>query len=90
MLGDLSLKKIFDELTGISEVKPFECVGTPDEVVVAIGKYIKQNVYKPLLLNDITLDNLDELGFNNLISEYNTEHLIPEKFEIILKNALND
>jgi len=59
-------------------------------VVVAIGKYIKQNVYKPLLLNDITLDNLDELGFNNLISEYNTEHLIPEKFEIILKNALND
>jgi len=42
MLGDLSLKKIFDELTGISEVKPFECVGTPDEVVVAIGNILNK------------------------------------------------
>jgi hypothetical protein len=90
MLDDLSLKKIFDELTGISEVKPFECVGTPDEVVAAIRKYIKNNADKSLLLNDFTLNHCAELDFNNFISEYNTEHLIPEKFEIIFKNVLND
>lgn len=90
MLDDLSLKNIFNELTGLSDVKPFECVGTPDEVITAIGKYIKNNNDKSLLLADNKIHNTAELDFNNLISEYNTEHLLPEEFESILKNALND
>lgn len=89
MLDDHLLKSIFDELAGISDVKPFECVGTPDEVMAALWKYSKQNI-KPLLLNDVELDNSWGVGFNNLLSEYNIEHLIPGKFENLLKNAIND
>ncbi len=90
ILDNLSLKRIFDELTGMSEVKPFECVGTPDEVRAALWKYLRENPVKPSLLKDIDLDNIGELDFSRLISEYNIEHHIPEKFELILKNALND
>ncbi|MBW6491850.1 MAG: hypothetical protein K0B15_11725 [Lentimicrobium sp.] len=32
MLNDQSLVPIFDELSGISDIKPFECVGTLDDV----------------------------------------------------------
>ena len=88
MLDDISLKRIFDELTGFSDVKPFECVGTPDEVRAALWKYLKNNPVKPSLLADFNY--IGEFDFNTLISEYNTEHHIPEKLEHILKNALND
>lgn len=90
MLDDLSLKKIFDELTGASAVKPFECVGTPDEVIAALWKYSKQNPDTSLLLKNLAAGNYDELDFVKLINEYNKELLIPEKFEQILKIALND
>ncbi|MBC8319356.1 MAG: hypothetical protein H8E34_01400 [Bacteroidetes bacterium] len=90
MLDDLSLKVIFDELIGFSAVKPFECVGTPDEVMAALWKYSEQYDDMPVLLKNIELENHYEIDFNSLISEFNTEQLIPERFEPILKNALND
>lgn len=38
LLNKPSLQQYFDELTGIAEVKPFECVGTIDEVREALSK----------------------------------------------------
>lgn len=90
MMDEMSLIEIFDELTGVSDVKPFECVGTPDEVLAALWKYSKQYQNKPLLLKGMELDEYKDIDFNKLILEYNTEHLIPEEFEQVLKNALND
>jgi len=90
MLDDILLKEIFNELNGSSDIKPFECVGTPNEVRAAIGMYLKHSISKPLLLKDIAINDKVEINFNTLISDYNTEHMIPSKFEIILKNALND
>ena len=90
MLDDILLKEIFNELNGSSDIKPFECVGTPDEVMAAIGKYLNKNIFKPLLLKDFVVNNSLEIDFIKLISNYNNEHLVPSKFEIILKNALND
>ena len=90
MLDDLSLKKIFDELTGTSEVKPFECVGTPDEVVAALQKYSQTNPDTSSLIKSLGTDNYNDVDFVKLISEYNAEQLISEKFEQILKDALND
>ncbi|GHU86062.1 hypothetical protein FACS1894153_2410 [Bacteroidia bacterium] len=43
LLDKNSLKKEFDELTGIADVKPFECVGTTNEVVEALNLFIKRN-----------------------------------------------
>ncbi len=37
LLDDLELKKYFDELTGKEKTKPFECVGTREEVNEAIS-----------------------------------------------------
>ncbi len=90
MMDEQALLKIFNELTGVSKVKPFECVGTPEEVLAALWKYSKNIESKPLLLKDLKITDSNSIDFSNLISEYNTEHLIPEKFEFILKNALND
>ena len=54
LLDDIELLKYFRELTGLDEVKPFECVGTRDEVNEAIAltmeKYDKE--YLPVLLKE--------------------------------------
>ena len=89
MLSDGNLRSIFDELTGISEVKPFECVGTPSEVNAALQSYLNHNS-KQLLTKDIKVSNRLKQSFEELITDYNSEHLIPKKFEVILKNAIND
>jgi hypothetical protein len=36
---DASLEQLFKELLGISGIKPFECVGTNEEVILAMRKY---------------------------------------------------
>ena len=89
MLDDVKLKNIFNELTGISDVKPFECVGTPNEVNAALLNFLEKNK-KPLLLDNFEFDVAKKQDFNLLISEYNYEHLVPNKLETILKKALND
>jgi UDP-N-acetyl-alpha-D-muramoyl-L-alanyl-L-glutamate epimerase len=51
LFDDPELKIFFDELTGISKVKPFECIGTIEEVNVALcAGMIKYPDKKPLLL----------------------------------------
>ena len=37
LLDKPSLQQYFDELTGIAEIKPFECVGTVEEVNRALS-----------------------------------------------------
>lgn len=89
LLEELLLKEIFNELIGVSKIKPFECVGTPEEVLAALWNYSNQYQIKPVLLKELKLEKY-EIDFNKLISEYNDEHLVPEEFEIVLKNTLND
>lgn len=76
LLDDKELLPVLDELTGKADVKPFECVGTPDEVNAALSVY-SEEIEKA------------SSGFTELISEYNDENILPEEFETILKNALN-
>ena len=49
---DSSLLFIFDQLTGIADEKPFECVGTIDEVNIAVRRAIEKHgpVELPVLL----------------------------------------
>lgn len=50
LLDKPSMKQYFDELTGIAEVKPFECVGTVDEVNIALQMVLKQRCDAQLLV----------------------------------------
>lgn len=54
LLDDINLLKYFRELTGIDKVKPFECVGTRDEVNEAINLTIQKYGEKelPVLLRE--------------------------------------
>ncbi len=89
LLDDKSLQTIFDELTGVANVKPFECVGTPDEVNAAVS-YIAQNHAAPLpgLLTGISYNKSARSAMFNLLEAFNTEHNLPEKYLPVLKNSL--
>lgn len=45
LLDDQSLMSTYQELLGIASIKPFDCVGTPDEVIVSFGTIIESGEY---------------------------------------------
>ncbi len=89
LLDEKGLKPVFDELTGAADAKPFECVGTPDEVNAALS-FMARNVMEPLplLLSDFPYDKFPENSLMTLLSEFNPEHHLPEKYLTVLKNSL--
>ena len=85
-----SLKKTFIELTGNGETKPFECVGTFEEVNYAISKTIENlnNESLPMLLKYYK-DNFKLVDTNNDITKtYNKENNLNEEQNEILIKAL--
>jgi hypothetical protein len=86
-----SLEEIFLELCGFKEVKPFECVGTFEEVQYAVSQTIKQYEVRkeelPYLLK-LYKDNY-KLRDGNFEKYYNTKHHVPLKYDVILKKALD-
>ena len=90
LYNNKELLKTFIELLGYSDTKPFECIGTYDEVRLAVSltiqkyekdlpyllEYYKENY--PLVLNKDILNSYNEI--NNLDCE----------FEIIVKDAINN
>ena len=97
MLNDAEMLPTFRELVGMSEHKPFECVGSINEVRYSAAETIRQlkerNESIPLLLEDFT-----DLGLYQpeslpeqrelLLRSYNTENLLPGRFAVILKNEM--
>ena len=94
LLHDESLEPILDELTGISVVKPFECVGTPQEVNIALKMaFEKYQGQVPELLeksNSNISKNISETDISLLLNAFNEENLVPEKFLQYLTEALYD
>ena len=82
------LLKIFIELCGYGETKPFECVGTYSEIRFAISQTIEniEGQELPYLLNYYK-ENF-ELSKANLLNYYNEHNNLPEEFENILKKSL--
>ena len=84
------LLKTFIELTGNGETKPFECVGTYEEVCFAISKTIKNLLGNnlPYLLNYYKDNfNLADLK-NDFTKNYNTENNLTEVQNKILKEEI--
>ena len=81
MLNDEDLTADFDGLVGITSVKPFECVGTPEEIALALYLLDKKtDGEKPLLLKRFN-EKADKSKIDlSLLKSYNAEHNIPDKF----------
>ena len=50
LLEDRNLLSLFEELVGIKNFKPFECVGTPEEMKLALAKIFKKGEFNDTIL----------------------------------------
>ena len=75
LMADASLQPVLEELNGTAPVKPFECVGTVEEVRACCALIADEDPQSPTLLDTI-------------LHRFNTNHFLPEKFEQILKSHL--
>jgi UDP-N-acetyl-alpha-D-muramoyl-L-alanyl-L-glutamate epimerase len=93
LLDDPAQVNFFDELTGKSEVKPFECIGTVEEVNVALSRSVE--MYDPNKIPYLLRVHLErkadamkpEVGFSNLLNHFDKAHFVPEKYLNLLKKA---
>ena len=86
------LLNTFIELCGYGKTKPFECVGTYEEVNFAITKTIKnlenENIKLPYLL-DYYKQNYNLADINeDLSKKYNEENNLPKELDNILRKAI--
>lgn len=93
MLENEELKDIFEGLVYPDENKPFECVGTKEEINLSLNMHIRQlqsqgKAMPKLLqgykqLNDNEYDNLKSTYSNNFANKNN----VPELFKILLRRG---
>lgn len=94
MLEDVSLKIYFEELTGISNVKPFECVGTIDEVNLALSIFSKSNKYNkiPALIKYYIKVKDIEIADDFFVEmkHFELKNNLPKEMETLLKLRINE
>ena len=97
MADDGSMQEYFDKLVGIADEKPFECVGSVDEVNAAVTFTIKKmkasGVKLPLLFEYYCGTGLYERNLplcENYFKYYDERNLLPEEFEEALQKALKE
>jgi hypothetical protein len=90
LLEDGSLKPFFDQLTGMADEKPFDCVGTINEVNLALCETIRQRkkMELPYLLDyykkSMTYTRYEQIDFaTELLHLSGEHHLLPELLKII-------
>lgn len=90
MFDNKSLENIFKELLGYSETKPFECVGTYEEVRYATSLTIKklEGQKLPYLLQ-FYKDNYPLETNHNFENSYNNLHNLPKEYEELVRKELD-
>jgi hypothetical protein len=94
MLNDSEMRELFQQLTGILDDKPFECVGTRDEVNIAICMSIRHQQAAsqklPLLFEEYKQTKYytfyKDMNVNMLA--YNEENHLPKAYAEIVKEEL--
>lgn len=84
MFDDENLLPLFQQLLGVADMKPFDCVGTPEEMIVAM--HMTQNEYMDSVIMGFfidtmlpTVDNIDEM--TDTVFSISNEHAIPQRFQ---------
>ena len=86
LLDDPSLEGTFCQLTGLAAEKPFECVGTMDEVNLAMCETISHYGTNPLpylaefYRNSEKYRQYGTTGFRSSLAEWSVQHHLPPRF----------
>jgi UDP-N-acetyl-alpha-D-muramoyl-L-alanyl-L-glutamate epimerase len=94
LLDDPALEKTLEELSGIADIKPFECIGTVDEVNVALNEAVK--MYEgddlPYLLRTFRQKSSPAVktseDYQLILSRMAQDHYLPEQYLNLLVKAL--
>ncbi|MGM9834509.1 MAG: hypothetical protein ACI31M_01860 [Bacilli bacterium] len=89
MYANKELLPVFLELLGYAETKPFDCVGTINEVRYAVSKSISKHDELPYLLQYYK-DHYELVTNDECITGFNTVHYLPKDYEELLKRELNN
>ncbi|MBW6497201.1 MAG: hypothetical protein K0B09_02305 [Bacteroidales bacterium] len=89
----VSLAPILDQLTGVAEIKPFECVGTLDEVNAALQEAIRQKKERklPPLLQHYKNQQSAIPGQNNFdefLNDFHEPHALQPRFKTLLQESI--
>lgn len=95
MFQNKELLNTFIELCGYGKNKPFECVGTYEEINFAITKTILEletkNKELPYMLKFYKENyKLVDINDNKLIKQWNEENNLPEKFSKLLQDKIKE
>jgi len=96
LLDDIDLLPVFDQLTGVANEKPFDCVGTVKEVNLALCEIIKLygTCHFPRLLTYYqTLPNFLQyrgIDFHSALIPVDLHHHVPVNLFRILITAVHD
>ncbi|MBN2745536.1 MAG: hypothetical protein JXR34_02335 [Bacteroidales bacterium] len=92
LLEDSDLEQYFDELTGVAAIKPFECIGTVDEVNMALCLARQKYTNLPFLMRkhqNYISDNQCVTYKNVDLSEISNEHFLDSKLvDLIMKSLI--
>ena len=96
MTDDQNMQEDFEKLIGMVEEKPFECVGSREEVNAAVTMTIRDMESKGMKLpylfeyyKTTHLYNENKDREYTFFSEYNDENLLPEQFaKLVRENAV--
>jgi hypothetical protein len=95
LLDDEALLPVLEELTGVAAEKPFDCIGTVEEVNLALDEVIRQygNAGLPFLLQQhacrINRKSTSHGQFVSALMQFDGHHHLEPLFEDILKKTLN-
>lgn len=83
LLTDRGLQPVFEELNGTAPVKPFECVGTVEEVRACV------DAMKDCAGTILEGAPRGETTVAEILRRFNNEHFLPPQFEQLLKDKLH-
>ena len=88
MLDDESLQDIFNGLINPDLTKPFECVGTKDEIRYSLDLAVQEKEIEglPKLLRAYRKNDYNQFHVYNIPTYYNPEHSIPKEYLDLILN----
>ena len=95
LLNDPELIPLMNELAGISQSKPFDCIGTIDEVNTVLVHLVREipEDKLPVILRQYRSSGMYERyqhsEIKTLLDHFNTDHFLPKDYESLLRSHLD-